>query len=372
MQEEDNECVIDDSYLLKKLEIKREELDIIFDIKRRVKRISKKSKIENYKLFNSIYNKVPFLNREINKLKEFIYCIINDIKTIKCFDIDCSNDCVLYDGGKNTKLRYKKYCSIDCRNRNKKEIVKQLNNTNLKLYKTTSNRNSHIINFNNYNIEYIKKHYIIDKTINIIEICKYFNINESSCYKFLKKNNIKNINLNKYENYIYQYLLKSFPNLNILFRNRKILNGLELDLFIPDYNIAIEFDGIYWHSYCEDNSKNKCSKQDNYLFQKNRHLNKSILCKEKKILLIHINENNLISRLEYIKYLILNNIDCNQIFNFKQEIIEVNLDYENDNNIDLLLFKHVYCELPSSDVVLKNRLFFNSGKLIYKRIDNEN
>ena len=30
--------------------------------------------------------------------------------------------------------------------------------------------------------------------------------------------------------------------------NRKILNGRELDIFIPEKNIAIEYNGIYWHS----------------------------------------------------------------------------------------------------------------------------
>ncbi len=59
--------------------------------------------------------------------------------------------------------------------------------------------------------------------------------------------------------------------------NRKILNGLELDIYIPEHNIAIEFNGLYWHS-------NKF-KSNTY------HLNKTELCEKQAIQLIHIFEN---------------------------------------------------------------------------------
>ena len=56
--------------------------------------------------------------------------------------------------------------------------------------------------------------------------------------------------------------------------DRKILNGEELDIFVPDKNIAFEYDGIYWH--CE-------------LFKdKEYHLRKTEICADKNIKLIHI------------------------------------------------------------------------------------
>ena len=36
---------------------------------------------------------------------------------------------------------------------------------------------------------------------------------------------------------------KDFPNLNIIENDRKTLNGLELDLYIPDKNLGIELNG---------------------------------------------------------------------------------------------------------------------------------
>ncbi len=36
---------------------------------------------------------------------------------------------------------------------------------------------------------------------------------------------------------------------NILMNDRTIIQPLELDMVIPSHNLAIEFDGLYWHSY---------------------------------------------------------------------------------------------------------------------------
>lgn len=73
----------------------------------------------------------------------------------------------------------------------------------------------------------------------------------------------------------------TFLNENkILFEkyNRKILDGKEIDILIPKYNLALELDGLYWHS-------------DRFQFDDDYHLNKTILCKQKGIQLIHIFED---------------------------------------------------------------------------------
>lgn len=75
--------------------------------------------------------------------------------------------------------------------------------------------------------------------------------------------------------------------------NRKILSGLELDIYIPSKNIAIEFDGLYWHS--------ECWKPD-----KNYHLTKTDLCEAKDIHLIHIFENEWLDKQDIVKSRIKN------------------------------------------------------------------
>lgn len=37
-------------------------------------------------------------------------------------------------------------------------------------------------------------------------------------------------------------------NIKYIKHDREILNGRELDIYLPDHNIAIEYNGIYWHS----------------------------------------------------------------------------------------------------------------------------
>ena len=67
-------------------------------------------------------------------------------------------------------------------------------------------------------------------------------------------------------------------NLNIvnIERNVNILDGKEIDIFLPDYNVGIEFNGNYWH--------NEYHKQNIY------HQNKSLLALSKNIFLYHIFE----------------------------------------------------------------------------------
>jgi hypothetical protein len=87
-----------------------------------------------------------------------------------------------------------------------------------------------------------------------------------------------------------QYIKQLLPNENIVFNDRKILNGLELDIYIPNKKIAIEFDGIYYHSELSGN-KNK-----------NYHLNKTKICLEKNIQLIHILEDEWINKQSIVKF----------------------------------------------------------------------
>lgn len=60
-------------------------------------------------------------------------------------------------------------------------------------------------------------------------------------------------------------------------KNRTVLNGQEIDLYLPEQKIGIEFNGDFWHSsFCKN---------------KNYHLDKSKLAKDKGIRLIHIWEH---------------------------------------------------------------------------------
>lgn len=60
-------------------------------------------------------------------------------------------------------------------------------------------------------------------------------------------------------------------------RNKKFIST-ELDILIPDHSLAIEYNGLYWHS-------------ENAGITKDYHLNKSIECEQKSVDLLHIFEH---------------------------------------------------------------------------------
>lgn len=74
--------------------------------------------------------------------------------------------------------------------------------------------------------------------------------------------------------------------------NRKILKGKELDIYIPELKKAVEFNGSYWHYHPTH-------------FVPGKHGNKSNLCREKGIKLLHIREDLWISNKEKVKDFII-------------------------------------------------------------------
>lgn len=91
----------------------------------------------------------------------------------------------------------------------------------------------------------------------------------------------------------YELEVQNFlSKLDIVFElcNRKILNGLEIDIYLPEYKLGIEFNGLYWHS--------NLFKDNNY------HLNKTELCKQQDIQLLHVFEDEWINKKEIVKSII--------------------------------------------------------------------
>lgn len=84
--------------------------------------------------------------------------------------------------------------------------------------------------------------------------------------------------VSQYEDKIYNFLTNN--KIEFIHRYRKIRDNnnkiMELDFFIPSLNIGIEIDGLYWHS------ENAGGKNKHY------HINKTNICKELNIQLIHI------------------------------------------------------------------------------------
>ena len=100
----------------------------------------------------------------------------------------------------------------------------------------------------------------------------YDRINYSPGSEVCIKCNPINSNSSSGENEIYNWILSIFENINqpviVNKKDRSVLeNGQEIDIYLPEYNLAIEFNGLYWHSELFKN--------------KYYHINKTKICKEK-------------------------------------------------------------------------------------------
>jgi hypothetical protein len=96
--------------------------------------------------------------------------------------------------------------------------------------------------------------------------------------------------------------------------DREVIKPNELDIFIPSKNIAIEYHGIYWHSY------NKLESN----IEKYKHHNKASICFDKGIQLIQIFENEWLNKKNIVKSIINAKLGINnKIFARKCEIKEL-------------------------------------------------
>lgn len=91
-----------------------------------------------------------------------------------------------------------------------------------------------------------------------------------------KKETLKKQGVSKEEKSLLTTIKEILPKGTRLVENdRSILEGKELDIYIPKYKLAVEYDGLYFHT--EKNGKGP-----------DYHYNKTLKCEEKGIRLIHI------------------------------------------------------------------------------------
>ena len=138
------------------------------------------------------------------------------------------------------------------------------------------------------------------------------------------------------EQSIYFYIKKLFPD---AINGDKHL-GMEFDIFIPSINIAIEYDGIFWH-------KNKQALDE----RKNR------LCKENNLLLIRVRED---SKCDWIENDYLKIITCGSSDNGLKNALELLMSFLNKKiDIDLSRDRSDIYSLFVNDQKIKSLLNLN-------------
>jgi len=159
---------------------------------------------------------------------------------------------------------------------------------------------------------------------------------------------VKSLQENQFEEFLKKINVKYIKN------NRKILKPQEIDFYLPDYKLAIELNGLYWHS--KNNGKDV-----------NYHLQKTINCVKQNIELIQIFEDEWINKSSIIKKIIKKKITkLNNISNLTLKIISQRLakKFTEQNNLSNYI---------KGD--FQYGIFKNNGKLIsilnFKKFQNE-
>lgn len=119
----------------------------------------------------------------------------------------------------------------------------------------------------------------------------------------------KGNNVSKAEQEIVDYI-KSIYDGDIIQNTRNVIKPLELDIYLPQAKVAIEYDGLFWHS--------------NIYVDKNYHLEKTTQCEAKGIKLFHIFENEWIDKKDIWKSVIANALGkSKRIYARKTQIKEI-------------------------------------------------
>ena len=135
------------------------------------------------------------------------------------------------------------------------------------------------------------------------EIAAHFGLSKnshSSQFKFMNKVGCPII---KSEKSNMEYELFSFINsicdFNVIRNSKRVIKPLEIDIYIPDLKLAFEFNGDWYHQFQD----RKPSLDSNY------HVNKTNLCEQQGIRLIHIWEHEWLTNQEYVKEVIKQYLD---------------------------------------------------------------
>lgn len=139
----------------------------------------------------------------------------------------------------------------------------------------------------NLNHKFLYQEHIINHR-SCEDIANQLNVSKSTISVHLAKHNIIANPSNSYEIKTSKECLevvdfiKSFYNKPVILDTKSILGSLEIDIYLPEDNFAIEYNGIYSHIYRPNEQSFSLRKDHKY------HLFKTDKCLEKNIFLLHL------------------------------------------------------------------------------------
>ena len=171
---------------------------------------------------------------------------------------------------------------------------------------------------------------------------------------------------------IVDFLKHSFPDLRIFNSNNKvnryIIPPYEIDIWIPEKKIGIEYNGSFWHSI-EFLHKYRENNFNDFIFSS---LKKKILCEQKDIHLIHLYEDEWTLNMEETKNLLINLISkkpfiCQKRLN---EIVVPYDKYPSFMQIEGYCLSNITQPALQAHTNVKHKTYhiYDCGNLVFKRI----
>ena len=122
----------------------------------------------------------------------------------------------------------------------------------------------------------------------VYKLSQYFNVGYSGILKQIHRFKCENLVDIKplrshYEDEIVGFI-RSLGISNIVMNDRTVLDGREIDIYLPDHRVGIEFDGEYYHCDLQE-------KYQDHNGRSTRHQEKSLLAESKGVFLFHILEH---------------------------------------------------------------------------------
>lgn len=276
-------------------------------------KIKEKTRLTNLKKLGVEY---PTQNKDVmDKVKQ---------SNLKKFGVECSlQNKEIRDKATQTylkKLEYAKSQNLYC----VKDLAIIFNKSETAITADLKRLNIEVVKFEKDFRLYVKQ-----SDLKILE--DYFADTESSGISYSEKEIVE--------------FIKSIYSDEIIENSRTIISPKELDIYIPQKNLAIEYDGLYWHD--ENHVENKY------------HLNKTKVCNEKGIDLIHVFEDDWLYKKEIVKSVISSRLGVykEKIFARKCQIKEIEKDqakiFFDENHLQGFAYGDLYLGLMFNDELIQ-------------------
>jgi len=287
-------------------------------------------------------------SRKKNNYKEYDRtCKICGIKFKTCYKkkIYCgSEECEKERKFLNyEKVKYEVYSK-----RKYKRILNRIKINSIKIIEMTD-----FINNTNYKVLYYNTDYGVGSHNLIFTLlCPNGHEWETTFHNFKDNNNrcfycyLKNNYTSRLEKLIRDFLESNYPDLEVIYNDRKQISPKELDFYFPKHKVAVEVCGLYWHSEIAQDTP------------RNYHYQKMMLCFNKGIRLITIFEDELNNNFDIVISRMLQalGVQKKRIYARKCIVKEI------DTTIANIFFKH--CHIQGSSTALKIWGLFYKDKLV--------